>query len=237
MSKRALIISGGSVQKDFLWKVFRSFRADFVIAADSGLEAVQELEESGALADGSESDNESACGKDVMVTYIVGDFDSAKAGILKPYENRPDVEIRRFKPEKDYTDTEIALRLALELGSQEIVLMGCTGTRLDHVWGNVQLLVIAREAGAKAWILDTHNRISLAESGMRLKKCEQFGKYVSLFPLGGAVKKLTLRGMKYPLTDYELRPISSRCVSNEIEEDEAVITFEDGLLLVMETRD
>lgn len=217
MNKKALIVSGGSIQKDFLRKVFHSVEADFLIAADSGLEAVSDL--------------------GLPVTHIVGDFDSAEAGILDSYVNRADVDIRRFRPEKDATDTEIALRLALELGCDEIILTGCTGSRLDHVWGNVQLLSIAKEASAKAWLLDSCNRISLIDRGTVIKKSEQYGKYISLFPLGGTVEDLTLKGFKYPLTDYFLAPVDSRCVSNEIADEEGMITYKKGQLLLMETRD
>lgn len=221
MNKKALIVSGGSVERDFLRKVFHSAfypdGADVLIAADSGLEAVSDL--------------------GLPVTHIVGDFDSARSGILEPYRDRPDVEIRRFRPEKDATDTEIALRLALELGCGKIIMTGCTGSRLDHVWGNVQLLSIAKQAGAEACLVDPCNRISLIESETVLGKDTQYGTYISLFPLGGAVKGLTLEGFKYPLTEYLLEPVDSRCVSNEISADQAVITYREGTLLLMETKD
>lgn len=215
--KTALIISGGSIAKDFLMKVFCSYCPDIVIAADAGLLVAHELQ--------------------IPVTNIVGDFDSAGTDILKEYENKKDIDIRRFRPEKDASDTEIALRLALELGAADIVMTGCTGTRLDHVWANVQLLSIAWQAGADAVILDAHNRIRLAPGGIVLKKTEQYGKYISLFPLGGAVTDLTLDGFKYPLDKYLLEPVDSRCVSNEIEAEEAVITYVSGMLIMMETSD
>lgn len=214
--KTALIISGGSIAKDFLMKVFRSYCPEFVIAADAGLLAAHELH--------------------IPVTNIVGDFDSAGTDILKEYENK-NIDIRRFRPEKDASDTEIALRLAIELGAADIVMVGCTGTRLDHVWANVQLLFLARQFGTHAVILDPHNRISLIESGTLLKKAEQYGKYISLFPLGGTVEGLTLNGFKYPLDQYLLAPVDSRCVSNEIADEEAVITYESGMLIMMETCD
>ncbi len=215
--KTALIISGGSIAKDFLAKVFRSYCPSIVIAADAGLLAAHELH--------------------IPVTNIVGDFDSAGTDILKVYENRDEIDIRRFRPEKDASDTEIALRLAIELGAADIVMAGCTGTRLDHVWANVQLLSLARQSGVHAVILDPHNRISLIESGIVLKKEAQYGRYISLFPLGGAVEGLTLKGFKYPLDQYLLEPMDSRCVSNEMEDEEAVITYESGALIMMETCD
>lgn len=218
MNKRtALIISGGFIAKDFLRKVFCSYCPDIVIAADAGLLAAHEL--------------------GIPVTHIVGDFDSAGTEILKEYENREDVEIRKFRPEKDASDTEIALRLALECGADEIVMIGCTGTRLDHVWANTQLLFVARDNAAKAWIIDPHNRISLIENGTVLSRGNQYGKYISLFPVGGPVEELSLKGFKYSLEDYRLEPVNSLSVSNEILAEEAKITFSSGNLLMMETMD
>ena len=58
-----------------------------------------------------------------------------------------------------------------------------------------------------------------------------------LFPFGGEVENLTLVGAKYPLDHHHLLPNDSLCVSNEIEEDELVITFSSGTLILMETKD
>ena len=56
-------------------------------------------------------------------------------------------------------------------------------------------------------------------------------------PFGGEVENLTLVGAKYPLDHHHLLPNDSLCVSNEIEEDELVITFSSGTLILMETKD
>ena len=44
-------------------------------------------------------------------------------------------------------------------------------------------------------------------------------------------------GAKYPLDHHHLLANDSLCVSNEIEEDELVITFSSGTLILMETKD
>ena len=43
--------------------------------------------------------------------------------------------------------------------------------------------------------------------------------------------------MKYPLENYTMERFLTIGISNEIVEDEAVICFKDGILLVMETKD
>ena len=53
----------------------------------------------------------------------------------------------------------------------------------------------------------------------------------------GDMEHLTLKGLKYPLTDACLRGFCSLGVSNEIVADTAEISFESGILLVVESKD
>ena len=51
------------------------------------------------------------------------------------------------------------------------------------------------------------------------------------------MENLYLAGFKYPLADYCLKGFCSIGVSNEITEEQAEITFENGILIVIESRD
>ena len=145
--------------------------------------------------------------------------------------------IQKLIPEKDDTDTESAIWLAIRRGAERITLLGATGTRLDHVLGNIELLGIGLKAGIPIQICDAHNRIRMIDRGMTLARKEQFGTYVSLIPYTECVGHLTLKGFKYPLTDACLRGFCSLGVSNEIVADTAEISFESGILLVVESKD
>lgn len=215
---RTIIISGGNIDDDFALRFCEEHPYRFLIAADRGLLF---LDRAG-----------------IVPTHIVGDFDSAGTAALSDYEKKhPGIEVRRFRPQKDDTDTSIALHLALELKSDEIWLLGCTGTRLDHVAASVRDMRCALSAGVPCFLVDPHNRIRLTERGIRIKKEEQYGKYVSLFPADGPVRGLTLTGFAYPLDHRDLPGLSALGVSNEITEAEGVITFEEGILAVIESRD
>ena len=75
-------------------------------------------------------------------------------------------------------------------------------------------------------------------TGNRVKKSEQFGKYVSFFPLGGDVTGLTLEGFKYSLDHYRLTTADSGLtVSNEIVSEKAKVTYQSGTLLMIMSRD
>ena len=217
---RGIIFSGGDIRQDFALDFLEQYRksADrvYVIAADRGLAFCQDHH--------------------IAVDAIVGDFDSADRERLKAYGSGGPL-IRLFQPEKDWTDTELAADLALEEGLTKTVLIGGTGTRLDHVLGNIQVMDLMLSKGMQLQIVDPHNRITLHRSGFRLAREDQWGRYVSLIAWGGPVTGLTLRGFKYPVQDFTLTNLGSRAISNEIAAPTADVSFAGGKLLVIESRD
>ena len=70
-----------------------------------------------------------------------------------------------------------------------------------------------------------------------MKKSDQFGKYVSLLPFTPEVRGITLKGFAYEVEDFTLVSGIARGVSNELEAETATISCEDGILLVIESRD
>lgn len=176
----------------------------------------------------------------IMPDYIVGDFDSVSGEIRDYYKNETNVPVREYNPVKDASDTEIAIRLAMTLGSKNMVILGATGGRIDHLWANVQSLMIPFKAGIDAKILDRQNLISIIGSGeTHIRRSEAFGTYFSVFPLGEDVFGFNISGARYPLKNHTLTPYNSLCVSNQIagDSDEAVISFPSGQVILMETCD
>ena len=103
---------------------------------------------------------------------------------------------------------------------------------------NLGLLVHGRSRGADIILIDQWNYMKLISSHTILRKKEQFGKYVSFFSLEGDLPGLTLKGFKYPLNNHCLKASDSGLtVSNEIAEEEAIVEYEAGTLLMLMTRD
>lgn len=218
-----IIVSGGNIQEDFALDFLKKTeekqgKMPYLIAADKGLEFF--------LHTGTKPD------------MAVGDFDSISCEGEEFLRNLAETEICRLRPEKDDSDTQSAVCRAAERGGKNMVLFGCLGKRLDHTFANMGLLVWGQKRGIRISIYDRNNYITMIESGAILKKNEQFGKYVSFFPLGGDVPGLTLKGFKYPLNRHYLTV--SDCgltVSNEIFEEEAEVTFDRGNLVMIMSRD
>ena len=212
-----VLICGGFLEEETAKRALEKIKPDCIIGIDKGLEFCYRNQ--------------------IYPQYILGDFDSIAPEIIAWYKEWTEIPIREFNPVKDASDTEIAVRYAVESGYGNITILGGTGTRLDHVMANIQVLSIPARAGIPAEIIDGHNRIRVVEREVRLKKSETYGEYFSLFPLGGEVRHLYIRGAKYPLTDHTLVPYDSLCVSNQIDGEEAVIAFGEGMVILMETRE
>lgn len=217
MDMKFLIVSGGSLNKEFVTKVVGQGRYDRILAADSGMNALY------AAA--------------VTPDIIIGDFDSADEKILAFFQQNKAIDFCTLNPEKDDTDTEFAIRESIRRGADSITIIGGTGTRLDHVLGNISLLGIGFEEQISMELLDEHNRIRMIQKPLTLEKDAQYGKYVSLIPYGGDVQGITLRGFKYPLSDYTMGGFNSLGISNEIVDEKAVIELTRGSLLVIESHD
>lgn len=218
--KDTIIVSGGNIHKDFALDFLKKNKTEntCLIAADRGVEFF--------MGTGLEPD------------VAVGDFDSLSAEGAKYMETLKHTEIRRLKPEKDDSDTQSAANYAIEQGTERIMILGATGNRIDHLMANFGLLMLGKTKQVQIVLVDAYNYMSLIESGMILKKEEQFGKYVSFFPIEGEVTGLTLKGFKYPLNSYTLKvEDSGLTVSNEISDPEAEVTFETGKLLMIMSRD
>lgn len=169
--------------------------------------------------------------------HVVGDFDSVDAEILKFYQNKSQVIFHKYNPEKDNTDTDMALKLAIQLNSSTITIMGALGKRMDHALSNIHILNDALEAKIPCQIIDDYNKIYLVRNRITLSKNRTYGKYISLIPLTTTVEGLTLTGFKYPLKDDCLSIGKSLGVSNEILQDVAKIELKKGILIVIESRD
>ena len=212
-----IVVSGGQIDDRFALGWMKSNAYDCMIAADSGMNF---LHRNGIVPD-----------------IIAGDFDSVDDDSLDEFSSMSDVEMLRLNPVKDDTDTEFVIREAIRRGATSITILGATGTRLDHVLANVYLLGIGLEEGVTIQLVDAHNRIRMTEDVLEISKRVQFGDYVSVLPVKGDAKGVTLEGMRYPLSDADVNCFSSLGVSNEIVDDVAKISVKQGTLLVIESKD
>lgn len=216
-----LIVTGGTVEPEWLRTILRQNGKSFIIGVDKGLEILEQLNMEPDLA--------------------IGDFDSACNGVRAKYVTGPDAALRYdcivLNPQKDYTDTHAAVAEAIRRGAGRIVLLGATGTRLDHTLANLELLFVCLKAGVQAELLDMHNRIRLIQREAVLYKKELYGPFVSLLPATETVRDITLKGFQYDVCNLSIRKGETIGISNELREEEGHITIGEGCLYIMETKD
>ncbi len=212
---RTLIITGGRFEKNFAVSFLKKNKYDYVIAVDNGTSYAKEL--------------------GVVPNMIVGDFDTMGTERLDEYK-KMGITVRQFIPEKDDTDTEIAVKEAV-FRKSDIDIICATGGRIDHLLANIHNLKIAEEAGAFARIIDSCNIIFLSSHNFTMNGRDFPGKYISFVPFDGPVSGIKLKGFKYPLDGYTLKPGISRCISNELICEEGTVEFNSGCLIVINSLD
>lgn len=188
-------------------------QADLVIAADSGTSA--------ALRYG------------CIPTFVVGDLDSINTQELVQLRAQGS-HIIQANREKDETDTELAVQTALAQGATSITLLGALGgTRFDHSMANVMLLAAFEtipirivDGPSIAWLLRGPGRTTIAG---------QKDDLLSLLPLTGDARGVRTTGLYYPLRGETLSFGKPRGVSNVLVQENAEVSLEDGLLLLIHT--
>lgn len=166
----------------------------------------------------------------IIPDYLVGDFDSIEDETLEYFDDAG-CKILKYPIDKDFTDTELALELAIRLESTNIVFLGSTGTRLDHVLGNMGLLRTCVENGIEAFIKDENNSIMMTDSPIVLHA--KPGTTFSLQAFGESVENLTIKNAKYPLNNHRLKIGDPLTISNKFIDNSVEVTFSKGLLMVI----
>ncbi len=147
--------------------------------------------------------------------FILGDMDSIKNAdnILKKY---PKERVLRYKREKDFTDTELALSFLAEKGCDKTIIIGGCGGRTDHFIGILYLFF--REKHPDIWILK--KEIVWNVEGIFSLETKK-GEIVSLFPLSIEGCKMKSSGLKWELDSLDWKPgdtgISNIALGNRIE--------------------
>lgn len=184
----------------------------YVVAADSGLAQAPRL---GLQAD-----------------LAVGDFDSVPPETLAAAV-AAGCRLDRHPVAKEFTDLELALLAARSWGAERIVVVGGHGGRLDHLMANVLALAGPElaDTAVEAWMGSA--RLAVVSPQRSVVLDGRAGELVTLLAVGGPARGVRTEGLRFALTDEELRPASTRGVSNEMIGHTATVAVGDGVVLVI----
>lgn len=189
-------------------KIHRGLVEGLVIAADKGLDYALEA--------------------GITPEIAVGDFDSAEMAVPSG------VEVVKFPPEKDYSDANLAVEIALERGFDELRLLSALGGRLDHTIANIQLIYSLKKRGITAELFGSGERAFFLENETR--EIPAFSGYLSVFAYEKSAV-ISESGVKYPTEKFAFTNDFPLGLSNEITEKTAKITVHSGAALIILVND
>ena len=210
--KTAFIYTGGTVFDEYV--IEKPEKGDLVIAADAGYLTARRL--------------------GITPDVVLGDFDTLGEA------NIPDgIECLRVPAEKNDTDTQLAVQVAIDRGAGEIVIVGGMSGRIDHTLSTLAILenLWERKAGRiYATLTDGKNRVRFIRSSGTILPRSQY-RFFSLIAADETVKGVTLEGCKYPLKNGRISRRHQWAVSNEITGNCALNAINRGGVWVIESMD
>ena len=222
---KVLVITGGTLKKDFLKQFLSKHAFDHTIVVDGALKTAAEM--------------------NLCFQSLVGDFDTIDARILHSYLGKNGLYIEQHKPQKNETDTELAVNLGLETikkhekkdETNEIAILGATGGRLDHALGNIHLVYKALKQGISCKLYDEDNCLFMINRHTILTDETKEYHYVSFLPFTDTAEGVTLKGFLYPLENARLEKGCTLGISNEVTEEHPSVSVDSGVLIGILSRD
>lgn len=209
---KTVIISNGEIYDySFCHDIVQS--ADRIICADGG--------------------TRHAINMKITPDVIIGDMDSSATKYIDFFKKKG-VEVIQYPKDKDKTDTHICVEFALTY-STEIILLGATGSRIDHMIANISLLKLGIERNIPISIIDNKNYIRMIKDSINLEGNK--GDFFSLIPFTEKAEGICTEGAHYELKDAEMELGDPYGVSNYFEENTVKVSIKKGYLLVIKSKD
>ena len=212
---RVCIILNGEIKNyDYIKNIINKNNYDYIVCADGGANHSYNM---GIIPD-----------------YIIGDLDSIYNEIIEFYKLK-DVKFEKFPSKKDETDTEICVYLASKLNAKEIDFIGALGGRLDHMIANINLLYYVRNKGIYTKIISEYEDIHIAINE-EITINGNIGDTISVIPLNGDAKGVTLENLAYPLNNYDMKFYLPLGISNVMLDEKCSVKVEQGSLIIIKNK-
>ena len=212
------VIAGGAEIRDYE-RMKEYLRADdFIIYCDSGLRHMEGLGRQPSL--------------------IIGDFDSAE---------RPDIDVETIvlPVAKDDTDTMHAVKVGIDRGFTDFLLLGVIGGRADHSLVNLYALFYLDSHGCRGMIVDDYSEMEVVSAHPEIingrtvtvrgrASVEDRYPFFSLINMTGTARGITIKNAKFPLENAEITSDYQYATSNEVLAGKTaeIIVAEGRLLLI-----
>lgn len=212
--KICIILNGEIKNYDYIKNIITKNNYDYIICADGGANHSYKM--------------------GITPDYIIGDLDSISSNIIDSYKLK-NVKFEKFPSKKNETDTEICVYLASRLNAKEIDFIGALGGRLDHMIANINLLYYVRNQGIYTKIISEDEDIYIAINE-EISINGDVGDTISVIPLNGDAKGVTLNRLEYPLNNYDMKFSLPLGISNVMLDKRCNIKVEQGSLIIIRNK-
>lgn len=190
-----IVVAAGEMRTPAFWRRLLQQHQGPIICADNGLAHCLSCE--------------------VRPQLIVGDFDSLRGP-------RHGIAEMPFPAEKEESDSQLAVAEAFRGGAERVLLLGGTGSRLDHAFANFKLLHLHPQ---RLVMLDGDYEAVAVNAEYRFTG--NINDCCSLFPYGSEAAVVSTQGLHYPLQRTTLRP-DSHGLSNKLSHTQVTIDVHHG---------
>jgi thiamine pyrophosphokinase len=170
----------------------------------------------------------------VIPDIAIGDFDSVSEKERNEIQ-KVSRHMIEFEQDKDATDLELAIDLAVAMRPKKVRLLGVLGGRMDHTIVAVHLLEKLLSHNIYGEIVDNFNKINIVRHLEKFSRSNEY-KYFSVLPLT-EYATISLKGFKYDVVKKVFAKKSSLGISNEIRLSIATLHVHLGTVLVVRSRD
>ncbi len=209
MKKVLIVANGRKNPAEFVRNLTKE--SDFVIGTDGGAEFLFENK--------------------IPFDAAIGDFDSIRnKKILKEFEKQG-IEVVKFPRDKDFSDTELAMRFALKKGYSDFTFTNALGKRTDHLLFNISVMFSLLKRGKKCRIIEQNEEIYITNNALKIKT--EKGCTASVYPLSQTAVIEDSSGLKYPLKNTRIKKSSTLTLSNVALKNEIRIKVKSGTVLLI----
>ena len=167
---------------------------------------------------------------DIVPDFLIGDFDSADKNSVE-WARAKKFPVEKYPADKDFTDTQLALRRAAELfGEHVAIITGCFGGRFDHLYSTI---FTCAAIDRKIFLADEREIIFYLRGG-ETAEIKFFHKplAVSLLPMTSLCEGVTTKNLHWELDDATLTQNFPNAISNRAETDKISVSVWRGTLAI-----
>ncbi|MBR1858081.1 MAG: thiamine diphosphokinase [Selenomonadaceae bacterium] len=165
----------------------------------------------------------------IVPKLLIGDCDSAATNSVKWAMNRG-VAMERHPVDKDFTDTQLALKHIEARSDTFAIITGAFGGRTDHLFSTI---FSCANAKIKNCLIDEREAVIFIKDYEHIAiefKIRPIA--LSLLPITSNCKGVTIDGVHWPIKDTELLQSIPYAISNRIESGVVNISIDSGILAV-----